>query len=85
MTIFDIYEAANKRGLVRSKRQFSTAYLGCAPNYLADAGFDGCSVRALVHLFRRLGEEGQPDLQAMAFQRLLDVEARDGGAPAVRA
>jgi hypothetical protein len=85
MTIYDIYKAANQRGLVRSKRQFSAVYLGCAPNYLSDAGFDGCSARALLHLYRRFGEEGQADLQAMAFQVLLAVEARDGGAPVVRA
>jgi len=76
MTIYDIYEAAKARGLVRSKREFSTAYLGGAPNYLADAGLDGCSARALLHLYRRLGEEGQADLQAMAFRRLLETAAR---------
>jgi hypothetical protein len=84
MTIDDIYKAASQRGLVQSKRQFSTAYLRGAPNYLSDAGFDGCSARALVHLFRRLGEEGQADLQAMAFERLLLAEAQDGQARAVR-
>jgi hypothetical protein len=85
MTIQDIYQTVSQRGLVRSKRQFSAAYLGGAPNYLSDVGFDGCSVRALVHLFRRLGEEGQADLQAMAFQRLLDLEAREGCTGEVRA
>lgn len=85
MTIQDIYETASRRGLVRSKRQFSIAYLGASANYLADAGFDGCSARAILHLYRRLGEEGQADLQAMAFQWLLDVEARDSGARGVRA
>jgi hypothetical protein len=84
MTINDIYEAASQRGLVQSKRQFSTAYLGGASNYLSDAGFDGCSARALVHLFRRLGEEGQADLQAMAFERLLLAEAQDGRTRAMR-
>jgi hypothetical protein len=84
MTILDIYKAASQRGLVRSKRQFSSQYLGGAPNYLADVGFGGCSARALVHLFRRLGEEGQADLQAMAFQQMLNAENRGGGSPAVR-
>ena len=84
MTIDDIYKAASQRGLVQSKRQFSTAYLGGASNYLSDAGFDGCSARALVHLFRRLGEDGQADLQAVAFQCLLNAEARNGRARAAR-
>jgi hypothetical protein len=85
MTIFDIYEAAKERGLARSKRDFSTAYLGSAPNYLADAGFDGCSVRALVHLCRHLGAERQADLQAIALRRLLDAEANYRRTKAVRA
>jgi hypothetical protein len=85
MTINDIYLAVQARGLTRSKRHFSTFYLGSAPNYISDAGFDGCSARTLLHLYRRLGEEAQADLQAMAFQRLLAVEARDGGAHGVRA
>jgi hypothetical protein len=84
MTIDDIYKAASQRGLVRSKRQFSTQYLGGASNYLAEAGFDGCSARALLHLYRRLGEEGQADLQAVAFQCLLNAEARDGRSRAAR-
>jgi hypothetical protein len=35
-------------------------------------------------VYRRLGEEGQADLQAKAFARLLDAEPRDGGARRVR-
>jgi hypothetical protein len=58
--------------------------LSRAPNYLADAGSNRCSVAALLHLYRRLGDEGQADLQAAAFARLLDAEARDGRTPAVR-
>ncbi|GGC45535.1 hypothetical protein GCM10011504_25040 [Siccirubricoccus deserti] len=85
MTIQDIYQTASQRGLAQSKRQFSTAYLGCAPNYLADAGWERCSTRVILHLYRRLGEEGQADLQALAFQRLLAAEAQDGGALAVGA
>jgi hypothetical protein len=76
MTVSDIYEAAWARGITRSKRHFSTAYLGAAASYLADAGADGCSVRALLRLYRGLGDEGQADLQAAAFARLLDAEAR---------
>lgn len=84
MTIHDIYEAARKRCLVSSQRRFSQEYLGRKPNYLADRGFDRCSAGALLNLYRRLGEKGHTDLQAMAFARLLDAEARDGDALAVR-
>ena len=84
MTIDGIYEAARARGLTRSKRDFSKALLGKAPNYLADTASSRCSAAALLNLYRRLGEIGQMDLQAVASQRLLDVEARDGLVPAVR-
>ncbi len=85
MTIQDIYETARARGLTRSKRHFSKALLGRAPNYLADRASDGCSAAALLNLYRRLGELGQVDLQARVFERLLEAEARDGGAQVVRA
>jgi hypothetical protein len=84
VTIDDIYEAAKARGITSSKRHFSTAHLGAAANYLADAGADGCSVRALVCLYRRLGEEGQIDLQAAALACLLEAESHEGGARRVR-
>ncbi len=80
-----IYEAAKERGLVRSLRHFSKEFLHRAPNYLADTGFERCSARALLNLYRRLGEIGHVDLQARAFERLLDAEARDGRAQAARA
>ena len=83
MNVDDICEAARRRGLTRSKRQFSEAYLGRAANYLADRGLGRCSAGALLNLYRALA--GHPDLQALAFQRLLDAEARDGRAQAVRA
>jgi hypothetical protein len=72
-----IYEAARARGLTRSKRHFSTTLLGRAPNYLADRAVDGCSAAVLLNLYRRLGELGEVELQAITFQRLLDAEARD--------
>lgn len=78
MTIDDIYEAARARGLVLSKRRFSKDYLGRGSNYLADRGFDGCSAGVLVHLHRRLGNAGQPDLQA----RVLELLLRYQGGPA---
>ena len=76
--IDDIYEAARERGLTRSKRDFSKTLLGRAPNYLADRVSSGCSPAALLNLYRRLGELGEIELQALTFQRLLDVEARGG-------
>ncbi len=75
MTTNDIYEAAKARGLARSRRQFSQELLGMAPNYAADTGLARCSARAILNLYRRLGELRQADLQARAFERLLAVEA----------
>ena len=84
MTTYDIFEAAKARGLARSLRQFSTALLGRCPQYAADRGLDRCSAGALLNLYKRLGELGQADLQALAFARLLDAETRGDGAAAVR-
>ncbi len=83
--IRDIYDAAKARGLARSQRQFSREYLGRAGNYACETGgLRACSAGALLHLlYRRLSEEGQVDLQAVAFACLLEAEARDGGARAV--
>ena len=75
MSIEEIYEAAKARGLARSRRQFSEELLGMAPNYAADTGLARCSARAILNLYRRLGELRQADLQAQAFGRLLAVEA----------
>jgi hypothetical protein len=76
MSIEGIYEAAKARGLARSRRQFSQELLGMAPNYAADTGLARCSARAILNLYRRLGDLRQVDLQARAFERLLAVEAR---------
>ncbi len=81
-TIGDIYEAARARGLARSKRHFSKALLRRAPNYLADTRSETCSAGALLNIYRALA--GHPDLQALAFGRLLDVETRGNCAGAVR-
>ena len=75
MGIEEIYEVAKARGLARSRRQFSEELLGMAPNYAADTGLARCSARAILNLYRRLGELRQVDLQARAFERLLAVEA----------
>ncbi|MBL6454533.1 hypothetical protein JMJ55_04300 [Belnapia sp. T6] len=84
MNIADIYEAARTRGLTHSKRHFSRAILGRAPNYLADRAFSGCSAAVLLNLYKRLGELGQVDLQAAAFARLLRAEGKIDGAPEMK-
>lgn len=84
MTIIDIYEAAKARGLARSLRQFSTDFLGMAPNYAADTGLARCSADAMLRLYHRLGELRQPDLQARAFNCLLVADEGHGDARAVR-
>ncbi len=84
MTTCHIYEAAKARGLVRSLRQFSTTFLGRCPHYAADRGLDRCSAGALLNLYKTFGELGHADLQAQAFEQLLDVETRGNGAGAVR-
>ena len=84
MSIEEIYEAAKARGLARSRRQFSAELLGMAPNYASDTGLARCSAGALLNLYKRLGELGHADLQALAFDRLLAAEARKLDAGAVR-
>jgi len=84
MSIEDIYEVAKARGFVRSLRHFSTTFLGRCSHYAADRGLDGCSAGALLNLYKRLGELGQADLQALAFERLLGAGTQDGGVRAVR-
>ncbi len=74
MSTEEIYEVAKARGLARSRRQFSEELLGMAPNYASDTGLARCSARAILNLYRRLGELRQVDLQARAFERLLAVE-----------
>jgi hypothetical protein len=75
MDITDIYREAKARGLARSLRHFSQAFLGRKPNYASDTGLARCSARAILNLYRRLGELRQVDLQAQAFERLIAVEA----------
>lgn len=76
MDITDIYETVRARGLSPSKRHFSRHLLGRAANYAADTRLMRCSPGVLLNLFRHLGELGQVDLQSIAFQRLLELEAR---------
>ena len=84
MSIDGIYEVAKARGLARSRRQFSEELLGMAPNYASDAGLARCSARAILNLYRRLGELRQVDLQDQALGLLLATETGNGGAGAVR-
>ncbi len=84
MTIDDIYFDLRQRGLVASLRGFSRDYLGRAENDAADRGLYRCSAGALLNLYKRLGELGHADLQALAFERLLGAETQDGGVRAVR-
>jgi hypothetical protein len=79
----DIYEAAKARGVARSLRHFSQEFLGRKPNYASDTGLARCSAGALLNLYKRLGELGHADLQALAFERLLEAETRGSGAGAV--
>ena len=83
MNIDGIYEAARERGLTKSRRRFSRDLLGRGDNYLSDRRGE-CSAGALLNLYKRLGELGHADLQALAFERLLAAEARDSSAAAVR-
>ena len=76
MTINKIFETLRDRQMVGSLRQFSQDFLQRAPNYAADTNLI-CSPAALLNLYRKLGEIGQTDLQAVAYQHLLDVEARE--------
>ena len=84
MTTNDIYEAAKARGLARSLRQFSRDLLGRCSHYAADRGLERCSAGALLNLYKRLGELGHADLQALAFERLLAAEMRYGSSRAAR-
>ena len=78
MSVAEIYQAVRGRGFVSSKRCFSRDFLGRAANYASHMGLDRCSAGTLANLYRHLGEIGQADLQAMALQRLLNTEAREG-------
>jgi hypothetical protein len=76
MSIYEIYKVAKERGIVLSLRRFSRDFLRRAPNYASDRGLDRCSAAVLLNLYRRLGDTGQTDLQALAFQHLMEAEAR---------
>lgn len=53
----DFYHHLSRRKLTWSLRDYSSHYLGMAPNYACLRGEEGPSERALINLFRRLWEE----------------------------
>jgi len=56
-TDFAIREELTRRKLTWSLRDYSSHYLGMAPNYACLRGDRGPSQRALINMFRRLCEE----------------------------
>jgi len=58
MSDISIYHHCLKSGITRSKRHFSTEYLGAAPNYLVLRGEREASSSVLIGLFQRLWRQG---------------------------
>ena len=54
-----IYHLFETRGLTRSRRQFSSQWLGSAENYLALRGERGPSANVLIGLFQKLWAQGR--------------------------
>jgi len=55
----DIYRFFYARGLTYSQRHFSSAWLGCAENYLCLRAGRGPSADVLITLFQTLMREGR--------------------------
>lgn len=55
----DIYRLFHRRGLTDSQRHFSSAWLGCAENYLCLRAGRGPSADVLIALFQTLVREGR--------------------------
>jgi len=53
----DIYHVLTRRKLTWSLRDYSSRYLGMAPNYACLRGSQGPSERALIHMFKQLWSE----------------------------
>lgn len=53
-----LYHLFERRGLTRSRRNFSAEWLGGAPNYLALREYRPPSLEVLVLLFQKLCREG---------------------------
>ncbi|WP_298697387.1 DUF6626 family protein [uncultured Brevundimonas sp.] len=54
-----IYHIFERRGLTRSRREFSTNWLGAASNYMALRGPRPPSADVLIGLFQKLWREGR--------------------------
>ncbi len=67
-----IYKELRERGLVRSKRAFSRSFLGRAHNYATSERTRARpSTDVLLHLARRLTDEGATDLANGILHNLL--------------
>lgn len=55
----EIYQHFFERGLTDSQRHFSSAWLGCAENYLCLRAGRGPSADVLIALFQTLVREGR--------------------------
>lgn len=60
----NIYHLFQRRGLTESQRHFSSAWLGCAENYLCLRAERGPSADVLINLFQTLIHEGRLVLAA---------------------
>lgn len=60
----DIYHHFRALGLTDSRRHFSSAWLGCAENYLCLRASRGPSADVLIALFQTLVREGRLMLAA---------------------
>ena len=74
----DFYPHLEKRNLSWSLRDYSSHYLGMAPNYACLRGDRGPSERALINMFRRLCEERHYILAARVAWTILWGERADG-------
>ena len=60
----DIYHLFQRRGLTDSQRHFSSAWLGCADNYVSLRAGRPPSADVLIALFQKLVREGRLMLAA---------------------
>jgi hypothetical protein len=67
----DFYHQLARRNLTTSLRDYSSHYLGMAPNYACLRGERGPSERALINLFRHLWEERRYILAARVAWTIL--------------
>ena len=55
----EIYHLFKRHGLTNSQRHFSSAWLGCAENYMCLRADKGPSADVLINLFQTLVREGR--------------------------